>query len=70
MDVSYVDLVPGGIPDGGVTRTVEVGTAFNVDVDSDGRVMGVEVFGTADWRDALAGLALRGRLHVDAAPRP
>lgn len=56
---AYTTLRPGS-----VARTVEVNDGLNVDVDSEGRVLGVEVIGEGDWRDALAFLAAQGRLRV------
>lgn len=64
MDVSYTALAPGGIPPGGVARTVEAGGGIYVDVDADGTVLGVEVIGEGDWLDGLAILAMKGRLCV------
>jgi uncharacterized protein YuzE len=64
VNVSYTDLAPGGIPDGGVVRTVEATEWIWVDVDSDGRVLGVEVIGDGNWLDGLAALAMTGRLRV------
>ena len=67
MNVSYTTLVPGGIPPGGVSRTVEAAEGINVDLDADGRVLGIEVIGDGDWTDGLVALAMTGRLRV--APR-
>ena len=67
MDVSYARLAEGD-----VARTVEApaGSLAHVDVDADGRILGVEVIGSGDWRDALAALAMTGRLRVsDSSPR-
>jgi hypothetical protein len=38
--------------------------AKHVDVDADGRPLGVEVIGGGDWRDALAALAMADKLRV------
>jgi uncharacterized protein YuzE len=64
VNVSYTTLAPGGIPGGGVARTVEAADGIMVDVDSDGIVLGVEVIGDGDWVDGLAALAMSGRLRV------
>ena len=64
MDVSYVDLRPGGI-----ARTVEVTPSLLVDTEADGTVLGVEVIGGGNWLDALAALAMQGRLRVARKPR-
>jgi uncharacterized protein YuzE len=64
MEVSYATLAPGGIPDGGVARTVEATESIWVDVDKDGTVLGVEVIGEGNWTDGLVALAMQGRLRV------
>ena len=64
MEVSYATLAPGGIPDGGVARTIWVTESILVDVDADGKVLGVEVIGEGNWLDGLAALAMKGRLRV------
>jgi uncharacterized protein YuzE len=64
VNVSYTTLAPGGIPAGGVARTVEAADGIMVDVDSDGIVLGVEVIGDGDWVDGLSALAMSGRLRV------
>jgi uncharacterized protein YuzE len=64
VKASYTPLVLGGIPDGSVARTVEAADGIMVDVDSDGRVLGVEVIGDGDWMDGLVALAIKGRLAV------
>lgn len=68
MDVSYATLAPGGIPDGGVARTIEATESIWVDVDTDGKVLGIEVIGEGNWVDGLAALAMKGRLRVVPAP--
>ena len=65
MNVSYTTLAPDGIPDGGVARTVEAAAGIMVDVDAEGRVLGVEVIGDGDWVNGLVALAMAGRLRVD-----
>jgi len=62
MDVSYTTLAREGIAPGSVARTLEVGPSANVDVDADGRVLGVEIIGDGEWRDALVTLVMQGRL--------
>ena len=65
VDVTgYVTLAPGGIPAGGVARTVEAADDIDVDLDSEGRVLGVEIHADVDWRDGLAALAAAGQLAV------
>jgi len=64
---SYATLAHGGIPPGGVARTVEATESIMVDVDADGTVLGVEVIGEGNWADGLVALAMTGRLRV--APR-
>lgn len=50
--------------EGTVAWTAEATDSLFVDVDADGRPLGVEVLGEGDWRDALTALALAGRLRV------
>lgn len=57
----YVHLLPRGTP---VARTVEVSESVMVDVDDQGRPIGVETLDGSDWQAALAALALRGRLRI------
>jgi uncharacterized protein YuzE len=63
-DASYIYLAPGGIPPGGVARTIEATESVLVDVDTEGKVLGVEVIGEGNWLDGLAALAMKGRLRV------
>jgi uncharacterized protein YuzE len=70
VNVSYTDLAPGDIPDGGVVRTVEATEWIWVDTDADGTVLGVEVIGDGNWLDGLAALAMTGRLRVAPPVRP
>lgn len=49
---------------GEVARTVECGDSAHVDVDADGRVIGVEVIGGTRWTDVLVGLAAEGKLRI------
>lgn len=51
-------------PDGKVARTVEVSDSVMVDVDAEGRPVGVETLDGSDWTGALATLAIRGRLRI------
>lgn len=53
--------------DGEVARTIEVSDSMNVDVDTEGRPLGVEVIGDGDWTDGLVALAMTGRLRVAPA---
>jgi len=50
--------------EGAVARTVEVTGSIMVDVDAEDRILGVETLGGEDWRDALATLAMSGRLAI------
>jgi len=61
IEAGYVYLLPEGTPFGG---TVEVSDSVMVDVDPDGRPIGVEVLGGADWATALVTLAVRGRVRI------
>jgi uncharacterized protein YuzE len=61
---SYATLAPGGIPPGGVARTIEATESIMVDVGKDGKVLGIEVIGEGNWLDGLAALAVKGRLRV------
>ncbi len=58
---SYAYLLPEGTP---VARTVEVSDSVMVDVDDQGRPVGVETLDGSDWRSALVTLAMRGRLRI------
>lgn len=60
VNASYARLRP----DGKVTRTVEVSDSVMVDVDADGRPVGVETLDGSDWTGALPTLAIRGRLRI------
>lgn len=53
---------------GTVARTVEVSDDVMIDVDSEDRVLGIETLGGEDWRDALASLAMAGRLAIPCKP--
>lgn len=56
----YAYLAPERI----FARTVEVNPSVMVEVDADGRVIGVETLDGSDWTAALATLAVRGRVRV------
>ena len=47
-----------------VAWTAEASDDVSVDVDVDGRVLGIEVIGERDWRDGLWLLAVAGRLRI------
>lgn len=64
---SYATLAAGGIPPGGVARTIEATDSINVDLGADGTVLGVEVIGDGNWVDGLVALAMTGRLRVAPA---
>jgi uncharacterized protein YuzE len=57
----YVYLLPERTP---VARTVTVSDDVMVDVDAEGRPIGVEMLDGGDWTGALATLAMRGRLRI------
>lgn len=57
----YVYLLPERTP---VARTIEVSDSVMVDVDAEGRPIGVETLGDADWQSALASLAMRGKVRI------
>ena len=52
------------LPERKVARTVEVSDDVMVDVDADGRPVGVETLDGSDWASALASLAMRGRVRI------
>lgn len=64
MNVSYVTLAPGGIPDGGVASTIEATDSIHVDIGADRTILGVEVIGDGNWVDGLVALAMKGRLRI------
>lgn len=49
--------------DGTITSTVEVTDSAMVDIDAR-RVLGIETLDGGDWRNALAALAMTGRLAI------
>lgn len=51
-------------PDRTVARTIEVTDSVMVDVDDEGRPVGVETLDGSDWQGALVSLALRGRVRI------
>jgi uncharacterized protein YuzE len=58
----------GDHEDGCAKRTIEVGDDMNVDLDSQDRVIGVEMLGdNQDCGAALVALAMQGRLTVPRA---
>lgn len=59
VGASYATLA-----DGDIARTVEATGSIMVDVDAEGKVLGVEVIGKGSWLDGLAALAIQGRLRV------
>ena len=56
--------------DGDVARTVEVGDDFMIDLDSDGRPLGVETLGDADWTQAIIRLAMAGTIRITSGIKP
>jgi len=56
--------------EGAFGRTVEVTPGVLADLDRHGAILGIEVLDGSDWRDALAALAMTGRLRVAAAAPP
>jgi uncharacterized protein YuzE len=52
-----------------VARTVEVNVSVMIDVDADDLIIGVETLDGSDWRDALATLAIQGRLAIPREAR-
>jgi hypothetical protein len=57
----YARLLPEGTP---VARTIEVSDSVMIDVDDQGRPIGVETLDGSDWPAALATLAMRGRVRI------
>lgn len=57
----YVYLLPERTP---VARTIEVNDSVMVDVDAEGRPVGVETLDDAGWESALVSLAMRGRVRI------
>lgn len=43
----------GEIPDGGVARTIEIQDGVNLDVDSEGYILGLEFIEASDFPDFL-----------------
>ena len=52
-------------PDFEIARTIEVTSSVMVDVDAEGRLVGVETLDGSDWTGALATLAIQGRLRIE-----
>jgi uncharacterized protein YuzE len=61
IETGYVYLLPEGTP---VARTVTVSDDVMVDVDAEGKPIGVEVLDGADWTAALVTLAMRVRVKA------
>ena len=58
-DAAYARLF-----DAKIARTVPAGPSVNFDVDWTGRVVGVEVLGSADWQAQLVRLFMRGEVRL------
>ena len=58
---SYAYLLPERTR---VARTIEVSESVMVDLDAEGRPVGVENLDGADWSAALVTLAMRGRVRI------
>ena len=54
--------------EGTVARTVEVSDSVMVDVDENDLILGVETLDNSRWQDALASLAMAGRLAIPRKP--
>lgn len=52
------------LPERAVARTIEVGDSVMVDLDAEGRPVGIETLGEMDWQHVLYTLALRGRVRI------
>lgn len=50
--------------EGTVARTVQVTDGVLIDLDERDRILGIETLGGEDWTEALATLAMAGRLAV------
>jgi uncharacterized protein YuzE len=59
VDASYTKL-----RDGEIRRTIAVRDDVMFDLDLNGRPVGVEVLGNADWRDALVALLMAGEVRL------
>ena len=56
---------------GEVTRTISVGDSVMIDLDAGDRPVGVETLDpAADWRDALATLAMTGQMKLAHGTTP
>jgi uncharacterized protein YuzE len=58
----YSYLLPEPHPK--IVRTVSIGEDVMFDLDIEGRLVGVEWLGDADWVAALARAAMTGRLRI------
>jgi uncharacterized protein YuzE len=58
----YAYLLPEPRPR--IVRTVFLGEDILIDLDADGRPVGIEWLGEGDWTAALARAAMAGRLRV------
>lgn len=57
---SYVYLAPELT----FARTIEVNDDVMIDIDTEGRIIGVETLDGSDWTDALITLVMNGRLRI------
>lgn len=58
----YTYLLPEPRPE--IVRTVSIGEDVMFDLDAEGRLVGVEWLGGADWTAGLARAAMTGRLRI------
>ena len=61
MEAAYEDVLPEETK---VARTIEVSESIMVDLDAEGRPVGIEWLVVSSWTNALVALAIRGKLVV------